>query len=264
MMPEELAARARGRLHAQVGGFFTNTRRGAPLICAVCTGPAASELCPQCAGQRANFGGGLADLVVPLAYVKGWMNPPHQSEHHVRQYKHPRHPAPKCVTDLSLMMLAGSLLHGACIAQHVGWWGAVTFVPSASRPGPEHPVAELARQIAPFHLNASRILLEPGPGFASEPSRAPRSDRFVVSPQFVGQVAGRHVLVVDDTWVSGAKAQSASLALKAVGAVAVTVICIGRWLRYTWPDHRQLIETLHEPYNAMMCPVTGGACPAAG
>ncbi len=52
---------------------------------------------------------------------------------------------------------AGSLLHGACIARHVGWWGAVTFVPSASRPGPEHLVAELARQIAPFQLNASRI-----------------------------------------------------------------------------------------------------------
>jgi hypothetical protein len=54
---------------------------------------------------------------------------------------------------------AGSLLHGACIARHVGWWGAVTFVSSASRPGPEHPITELARQIAPFPLNASRILL---------------------------------------------------------------------------------------------------------
>jgi hypothetical protein len=38
----------------------------------------------------------------------------------------------------------------------------------------------------------------------------------------------RHVLVVDDTWVSDDKAQSASLSLKAVGAAAVTVICIGR------------------------------------
>lgn len=66
--------------------------------------------------QRMNFGSGLADLVVPLAYIKGRMSPPHQSEHHVRHYKHPRHPAPKCVTDLSLMMLAGSLLHDACIA----------------------------------------------------------------------------------------------------------------------------------------------------
>lgn len=87
------------------------------------------------------------------------MNPPHQSEHHVRHYKHPRHPASKCVTDLSLMILVGSLLQGACMAWHGGWWGAVTFVPSASRPGPEHLVAELARQIAPFQLNVSRILL---------------------------------------------------------------------------------------------------------
>jgi phosphoribosylpyrophosphate synthetase len=198
---------------------------------------------------------------VPLAYAKGRMNPRHQSEHHVYQYKHPRHPAPKCVTDLSLMMLVGSLLYGPCIARRVGWWGAVTFVPSQNNPGPEHPVAELARQIAPFQLNASRILLGIGPGFADEPPRVPRTDRFVVPPRFINQIAGQHVLVVDDTWVSGDKAQSASLALKAAGAVAVTVICIARWLRYDWPDHRQLIETLHEPYNAMMCPVTDGACP---
>jgi methyl coenzyme M reductase subunit C len=162
------------------------------------------------------------------------------------------------------MMLVGSLLHGPCIAQRLGWWSTVTFVPSADRPGREHPAAELARQVTPSHLNASRILLGIGPGFAAEPSRVPRTDRFVVPPQYVSQIAGRHVLVVDDTWVSGDKAQSASLALKAAGAAAVTVICIGRWLRYDWPDHRQLMETLHEPYNATMCPVTGGACPIAG
>jgi hypothetical protein len=73
MTPEELAALARARLHAQVGVFFTNTRCGAPGICAVCTGPATSELCPRCANQRVSFGVGLADLVVPLAYAKGWM-----------------------------------------------------------------------------------------------------------------------------------------------------------------------------------------------
>lgn len=75
------------------------------------------------------------------------------------------------------------------------------------------------------------------------------------------QGAGQHVLVVEDTWVSGDKAQSATLALKAAGAMRVTILCVTRWLRYDWLDHRELIETLTEPYDAARCPVTGSFCP---
>lgn len=260
MNPDELAAQARARLYAEVGAFFTNTSRD-PGRCAVCTAPATAGMCGGCAGQRMTYGTGLADLVVPLAYVQGWMRPPHQSEHHVRRYKHPVQPSPVCLRDLKLMMLAGTLLHGQCIARTVGWWQVVTFVPSSSRPGPEHPVAELARQVAAHNLNAQRIVLALGPGIAVEPARWPRPDRFVVPPEFVPTVAGRHVLVVDDTWVSGGKAQSASLALKVAGAAAVTIVCIGRWLSYKWDEHRPLIDSLGEPYDAMRCPVTGAACP---
>lgn len=260
MIPDEIAKQVRTRLYAQVGAFFTHTRRS-PGRCGICTAPALADLCGGCADQRMIYGAELADLVVPLAYIKGWMNPAHQSEHHVRRYKHPVQPSPGCLADLKLMMLAGTLLHGGCIARTVGWWQVVTFVPSATRPGPEHPVADLARQVATHSLNTQRILLTLGPGFAAEPDRWPRPDRFVVLPEFVPVVAGRHVLVVDDTWVSGGKAQSAALALKAVGAAAVTIVCIGRWLSYRWNEHRPLIDSLREPYDAMHCPVTGSACP---
>jgi phosphoribosylpyrophosphate synthetase len=75
------------------------------------------------------------------------------------------------------------------------------------------------------------------------------------------KIAGRHVLVVDDTWVSGGKAQSAALALKLAGAARVTIVCIGRLLSYRWDEHRLLIDSLSEPYDAMRCPVTGSVCP---
>jgi hypothetical protein len=75
------------------------------------------------------------------------------------------------------------------------------------------------------------------------------------------QARRRHVLVVEDTWVSGAKAQSVALTLKDAGASNVTVLAIGRWLRYDWNDHKTFIEELHEPYDAQVCPVTGGRCP---
>jgi hypothetical protein len=44
------------------------------------------------------------------------------------------------------------------------------------------------------------------------------------------------------------------------GARCVTVLCVTRWLRYDWADHRELIETLTEPYDAARCPVTGSSC----
>lgn len=69
--------------------------------------------------------------------------------------------------------------------------------------------------------------------------------------------------VVEDAWVSGSKAQSAALALKAAGAARVTVLALAKWLRYDWQDHRALIDTLADPYDATLCPVTGGACPNA-
>lgn len=262
MIPELRANRAQARLYAEVGAFFTNTSRG-PGRCQVCTGPATGELCGQCSEQKAAYGTCLADLVVPLAYAKGKMTPRHQSEHHVYRYKHRLQPSEECLRDLKLMMLTATSLHGECIARTVGWWEVVTFVPSADRVGVNHPVVELARQVARFELDAKRILLDVGPDIAAEPQRWPLPDRFVVPPTWVSTVAGRHVLVVDDTWVSGDKAQSAALALKAAGARVVTIICIARWLSWQYSaEHQALITSLVDPYDAKLCPVTGGACPA--
>lgn len=72
---------------------------------------------------------------------------------------------------------------------------------------------------------------------------------------------GCHVLVVDDTWVSGNKSQSAALTLKAAGARVVTIPCVARWLSWDYSDeHRQLIERSTAPYDALLCPVTGESC----
>ncbi len=252
------------RLYTDVGAFFCNTRRGAPNVCPVCTGPSylhsASGLCTQCGVAQETYGSKLADLVVPLAYAKARMPSMHQSAHHVRAYK-ASPPAPKCAQDLRLMTVAATYLHGRCIAATTGRWQAVTFVPSAKRPGGAHPVADLARAVYSVDHSVAKVALNTGPGLDQPPSRAPRLDRFVVPAAYRRHIEDRHVVVVDDTWVSGDKAQSATLALKDAGAACVTILCVTRWLRYDWPDHRQLIETLDEPYDALRCPVTGDGCP---
>jgi len=55
--------------------------------------------------------------------------------------------------------------------------------------------------------------------------RAHAADRFGATRS----VSGARVLVIDDTWTTGAHAQSASAAHKAAGASAVAVVAIGRW-----------------------------------
>lgn len=257
---DDVARALTQQLYADVGAFFCNTRRDAPSTCLVCTGPAALDLCGPCRGAKETYGSNLADLVVPLAYAKAHMPSIHQSAHHLRAYK-ALPPAPKCAQDLRLMAGTAAYVHGPCIAATAGWWHAVTFVPSAARPGGDHPVAELARAAHLVYDQTTRVALAIGPGHDEPPSRAPRPDRFVVPASYRPAITNRHVLVVDDTWVSGNKSQSAALALKDAGAARVTILCVARWLRYDWTDHRQLIETLGEPYNAMRCPVTGSGCP---
>lgn len=259
MTAERFAEEACAHLHAQVSGFFSNTRRG-PGFCAVCTGPGPAGMCGRCATHRAQYGERLADLVVPLAYVRGWMTPKHQSEHHVWQYKHRAHPSARCMQDLQLMILAATALHGRCMARAVGrGWDAVTFVPSATRPGPEHPVSHLARQVTDHSPHTERILLAPGPNIEAERHNLV-PDRFAVPPEYRRAVTGRHVLVVDDTWVSGGNAQAAALALREVAARTVTVLCVGRWLSWNRTEHQPFMRLPVEPYDARLCPVTATPC----
>ena len=96
-------------------------------------------------------------------------------------------------------------------------------------------------------------------------------DRFVVKPrQFVPDMwsvdrpdtaQGRHVLLLDDTWTTGAHAQSAAAALRRAEARAVTVLVIARWLDPSWsPTAVFLRDLVTRDYDVYRCPVSAG-CP---
>ena len=259
------AEQARAYLFTQVGNCFTNTSRG-PGRCWVCTGPTgvdSVQMCSQCSNQRTEFGTGLADLVLPLTYVRGWMTPAHQSQHLVQRYKSPVQPSEWSAGLLQFMIYAATAIHGPCIAAAAGWWQVMTFIPSASRPGVEHPVVGLAQKVFEHGMQVERVVMTPTEHIAAK-GRYPRRDMFTLAPNVAAKVRGRHVLVVDDTWVSGEKAQSAALTLKAAGASRVTVLCVARWLSYKWGDHRRVIDGPPPlaPYDALACPVGPGACAA--
>lgn len=261
---EPVQEQLRAVLTRRVGGFFHNTRKDPGVACQVCAGPAAGEICGKCEGHREEFGGRLADQVAILAYVRGYAPGVHQSAHHVREYK-AIPPAEKCAEDLSIMVLAATYIHWQCIAgQGAGSvWDSVTFVPSRTRPGPEHPVAELARNVAFGNGNRNRFRLHLGPR-CDAPKRTVVGDRFTVPEAALDRVAGKKVLVVDDTWTTGGTVQSAAVALHSAGAEHVTALCVARWCRHDWPDHRQLLDSCTAPYDAFVCPVGSPACPVAG
>jgi hypothetical protein len=259
-MTTTAGATLQAAVRQRVGGFFANTFRGNAKTCQVCTGPARNELCSQCAGHRRVFGDQLAAQIFTLTYVQG--NHPreiHQSAHTVRSYKNPL-PAVESLQNLQLLVAVASAVHGACMQQSVGRnWDSLTFVPSASRLGPAHPVAALARQVRPLRGPLRRFDLDLGPGSADR-SRRVRADRFVMRAEHVDLVEGRHVLLVDDTWTTGAKLQSAALALRRAGAAMITGLCVARWCRWDWPDHAALLAELDAAYDPLSCPASGGPC----
>lgn len=259
MTSEDPREGLRRALRDRVGGFFRNTRHEPGVTCRVCSGPATEDLCSRCDSHRAEYGARLADHVLTLTYARGNAPGYHQSAYTVRAYKG-RPPSEKSAVDMALVVIAATWLHHDCVARVAGRpWSAVTFIPSASRPGIDHPVAELARNV--WGLDAGvRFLLEVGPSIEAA-GRAVLPDRFVVPASSRDRVAGQHALIVDDTWTSGSKAQSAALAVRAAGAQIVTVLCVSRWCRHDWPDHRALLDASSKPYDAAICPLTRATCP---
>jgi hypothetical protein len=188
-------------------------------VCAVCRGPAAPGYarCYQCARHERLGPGLLADAVVPISYaVKGTA-----FAGDLWRYKAGREPAAAARTSLLALLLAFLHDHGRCVWRQAGLTapGLLAVVPTGcGRPGP-HPLLDLA---APYlRLRPAPLVIRPG-----SQGRDPDATRFYAERVRLNA----NVLLLDDSWVSGASAQSAAAALKRAGAGRVAVIVLGRHL----------------------------------
>jgi predicted phosphoribosyltransferase len=120
------------------------------------------------------------------------------------------------------------------------------------RAGP-HPFAAIA-------LRMNAISQSPclAPRFAAMYDHSISARHFRLTPDV--DLTRRHVLLLDDTWTSGASAHSAALTLRRAGAQRVSVMVIGRWLAAA-RNARFIEGRLQNPYDPRVCPVTGGECP---
>jgi len=222
---------------------------GRPGVCALCRGPARPGFarCYQC-GRHDQVGRGLlADAVVPISYaVKGTA-----FATSLWRYKSWRGPDPVARTSLLALLLAFLHDHGRCVWRHAGMAapGRLAVVPTGcGRPGP-HPLLELA---GPYlRLPVTGLVTRPG-----EQGRDPNPDRFIAERAR----PGASVLLLDDSWVSGASAQSAAAALKRAGARHVAVVVLGRHVdpadRLSAPLAARLAARGYDPDRCAVHPVS--------
>lgn len=193
---------------------------GGPSLCECCRCPVrpARSRCYQCALQAECLAGLLPDVVVPVAYA------PKGGEHarNLWLYKSGGPGAEAAATGLRALILLFLHDHGACAWRSAAMTAPthVAVVPSGrGRPGP-HPLWSL---VAPcLALPPARLARR---GHGDQEVRDANPERFCARP-----VPGAQVVLLDDTWTSGASAVSATAALKLAGAQRVAVIVLGRHL----------------------------------
>lgn len=149
--------------------------------------------------------------------------------------------------------------HERCIARAAGIdaFDAVTVVPSSSpvRDALSPALRRLAVRCTTTRERYATLLAPTGTATA-ERRVDPR--RYHTA----GDVAARHVLLLEDAWVTGSRAQSAAATLAAAGACSVAVVVIGRFVTPTHGDNAARLATL--PWSPHECAVGSSRAHAAG
>jgi hypothetical protein len=186
-------------------------------VCAVCRGPVRPGFarCYQCGRHGLLAPGLLADAVVPISYaVKG-------AALAADLWRYKSWPGPSASARASVLALLLTFLHdhGACVWRHAGMPGPdrLAVVPTGCGRLGRHPLLALA---SPYlRLPLTRLAIRPGRQGRDLDVHRFRADQ---------TAAGADVLLIEDSWVSGASAQSAAAALKLAGARHVAIVVIGR------------------------------------
>ena len=216
-------ARLRAAVAAQACWLYPPLPAG-PGVCAACRGPAHTSYlhCFQCALHAESARNLLADAVVPLSYaIKGGRH-----AHDLWMYKSARPGAGAARAALLSLLLVLLRDHSGCTWRMAGGGSPtrLAVVPSTrGRPG-QHPLETLAAPV--LSLPWLRLGLGARQESPDPDDRDLSLDRYVVRER----LRGARVLLLDDTWTTGAHAQSAAAALKLAGAARVAVVVLGRHL----------------------------------
>jgi hypothetical protein len=146
--------------------------------------------------------------------------------------------------------------HWSCICSLLGGEpGIVTTVPSTRivpRPG-EHPLVTVVKRIS--HLSDLYVsILARGAGAVGHLNASDHA--FTVTHD----VRGQRVLVIEDTFTSGARMQSAASALQLAGTAGLAVVAAGRVIKPSYNENCQLIwdQASRRAFSFDTCCMCGG------
>jgi predicted amidophosphoribosyltransferase len=140
--------------------------------------------------------------------------------------------------------------HEACLARAAGGsqFDLVTTVPSSDASRDEHhPLRRIVAELTvPTRSRFERVLFPAQTGVAAHrfhPARFGASRR----------LDGARVLLIDDTWTTGASGHGAAAALKAAGASAVGTVVIGRYVNRHWHENELRLAELAGRFDWGSC-----------
>ena len=142
-------------------------------------------------------------------------------------------------------------LHERCVAKAAGVerFEMVATVPSGDRDRDlDHPMRGIVGDlVGPTHDRHKLLLTR---SEADTPGRRIDADKF----KSLRALDGEPVLLVDDTWTTGASARSAAAALRRAGAGAVAAVVIGRHVNREWHDNDRRLHALEaQPFDWERC-----------
>jgi predicted amidophosphoribosyltransferase len=195
-------------------------------VCDVCHGPTGASpdgsryrRCESCTRTRRQVTRPLG-LVVPVSlYIEG-----EQLHTVLRGYKDSPDEEARGRFQMQVAALLARFLrdHGDCIRRAAGRdWDTITIVPSSAGRAGTHPLEQAVR-MSRTQRDLYRTLLEPTDVDADHREADERAYRALP------ETAGRSVLLIDDTFTSGARVQSAASALTLAGADVVAAVVLGR------------------------------------
>ena len=232
-------------LSAPYGNFMLGPVAG-PGVCEMCfdltTGP---RRCHHCARPEPAIA-----AVTPISYSVA-----HEQLHHaLAGYKRPPEvSAARFQIELAAVLWRHLEFHEVCLARAAGApeprFAIVTTVPSGhpdrDRTHPLHRI--VGELVSPTRTRYRRLLERTGIPVAP---RTRSGQKFSA----VTRLADQSVLLIDDTWTTGASAGSAAATLREAGAGPVAVLVIGRHLHRDYRDNARRLNALARSFDWAACP----------
>jgi len=239
-------------LTAPYGNFLLGPRRG-PGVCRTCFN--LTDGYPRC--YACAHGGRWLDAVAPISYsVAG-----EQLHHALQAYKRGDTQTSRAFTvELAAVLWRFLSGHERCVARaaNAPEFPLVTTVPSSDPArDDEHPLHAIVGCLVKITAGRHRRLLRRAATDARPHEFS--ADRYETTAPLDGEA----VLVIDDTWTTGANAQGAAAALKRAGAGAVAAVVIGRHLNRSWGSNDRQISGLQAPFDwdcCALCSRRGATC----